>query len=131
MQLTGKAKTDSRIRSSTPNHLWLLAFLKSLSCVFIDGSTYNSWTAAAGVTTAGFQELMTPSNMSLTHISESVDLISFDDELPASTPITVGGVSDVFVDNFPLNPFMHCDLLDDRSVSRMEGLLYETHAANM
>ena len=64
--------------------------------------------------------------MSLNHIdSESIDLISFDDDLPASTPIAVGGVSDVFVDNSSLNP---CDdLLDDRSVSRMEGLLCEIY----
>ena len=65
--------------------------------------------------------------MSLNHISESIDLISFDDELPASTPIAVGGVSDVFVNNFPLNPSMHDDLLNDWSVSRVEGLLYEIY----
>ena len=108
-------------------HLWLLAFLKSPKCVFSDGSTYNSWNAAAGVTVAGCHELPTipPSDMSLNHMdSESIDLISFDDELPASTPIAVGGVSDVFVNNSSLNP---CDdLLDDRSVSRMEWLLCET-----
>ena len=64
--------------------------------------------------------------MSLNHIdSESIDLISFDDELPASTPIAVGGVSDVFINNSSLNP---CDdLLDDRSVSRVEGLLCEMY----
>ena len=64
--------------------------------------------------------------MSLNHMdSESIDLISFDDEIPASTPIAVGGVSDVFVNNSSLNP---CDdLLDDRSVSRMEGLLCEIY----
>ena len=64
--------------------------------------------------------------MSLNHIdSESIDLISFDDEIPASTPIAVGGVSDVFVNNSSLNP---CDdLLDDQSVSRMEGLLCEIY----
>ena len=108
-------------------HLWLLAFLKSPKCIFSDGSTYNSWNAAAGVTVAGCHELPTipPSDMSLNHMdSESIDLISFDDELPASTPIAVGGVSDVFVNNSSLNP---CDdLLDDRSVSRMEWLLCET-----
>ena len=109
-------------------HLWLLTFLKSPKCIFSDGSTYNSWNAAAGVTVAGCHELPTipPSDMSLNHIdSESIDLISFDDELPASTPIAVGGVSDVFVNNSSLNP---CDdLLDDRSVSRMEGLLCEIY----
>ena len=108
-------------------HLWLLAFLKSPKCVFSDGSTYNSWNAAAGVTVAGCHELPTipPSDMSLNHMdNESIDLISFDDELPASTPIAVGGVSDVFVNNSSLNP---CDdLLDDRPVSRMEWLLCET-----
>ena len=111
-----------------PRHLWLLTFLKSPKCVFSDGSAYNSWNAAAGVTVAGCHELptITPSDMSLNHIgSESIDLISFDDELPASTPIAVGGVSDVFVNNFSLNP---CgDLLDDRSVSRIEGLLCEIY----
>ena len=109
-------------------HLWLLAFLKSPKCIFSDGSTYNSWNAAAGITVAGCHELPTipPSDMSLNHMdSESIDLISFDDELPASTPIAVGGVSDVFVKNSSLNP---CDdLLDDRSVSRMEGLLCEIY----
>ena len=109
-------------------HLWLLAFLKSPKCIFSDGSTYNSWNAAAGITVAGCHELPTipPSDMSLNHMdSESIDLISFDDELPASTPIAVGGVSDVFVNNSSLNP---CDdLLDDRSVSRMEWLLCETY----
>ena len=111
-----------------PRHLWLLAFRKSPKCVFNDGSTYNSWNAAARVTVAGCHELTTipPSDMSLNHIdSESIDLISFDDELPASTPIAVGGVSDDFVKNFLLNP---CgDLLDDRSVSRMEALLCEIY----
>ena len=109
-------------------HLWLLTFLKSPKCIFSDGSTYNSWNAAAGITVAGCHELPTipPSDMSLNHMdSESIDLISFDDELPASTPIAVGGVSDVFVNNSSLNP---CDdLLDDRSVSRMEGLLCEIY----
>ena len=109
-------------------HLWLLTFLKSPKCIFSDGSTYNSWNAAAGVTVAGCHELPTipPSDVSLNHMdSESIDLISFDDELPASTPIAVGGVSDVFVNNSSLNP---CDdLLDDRSVSRMEGLLCEIY----
>ena len=109
-------------------HLWLLTFLKSPKCIFSDGSTYNSWNAAAGITVAGCHELPTipPSDMSLNHIdSESIDLISFDDEIPASTPIAVGGVSDVFVNNSSLNP---CDdLLDDRSVSRMEWLLCETY----
>ena len=109
-------------------HPWLLTFLKSPKCVFSDGSTYNSWNAAAGVTVAGCHELPTipPSDMSLNHIdSESIDLISFHDELSASTPIAVGGVSDVFVNNSSLNP---CDnLLDDRSVSRMEGLLCEIY----
>ena len=109
-------------------HLWLLTFLKSSKCVFSDGSTYNSWNAVAGVTVAGWHELPTipPSDMGLNHIdSESIDLISFDDELPASTPIAVGGVSDVFVNNSSLNP---CDnLLDDRSLSRMEGLLCEIY----
>ena len=109
-------------------HLWLLTFLKSPKCVFSDGSTHNSWNAAAGVTVAGCHELPTipTSDMSLNHIdSEAIDLISFDDELPASTPIAVGGVSDVFVNNSSLNP---CDdLLDDRSVSRMEGLLCEIY----
>ena len=64
--------------------------------------------------------------MSLNHIdNESIDLISFDDELPASTPIVVGGVSDVFVNNSSLNP---CDdILAGRSVSRMEGLLCEIY----
>ena len=108
-------------------HLWLLTFLKSPKCIFSDGSTYNSWNAAAGVTVAGCHELPTipPSDVSLNHMdSESIDLISFDDELPASTPIAVGGVSDVFVNNSSLNP---CDdLLDDRPVSRMEWLLCET-----
>ena len=109
-------------------HLWLLTFLKSPKCIFSDGSTYNSWNAAAGVTVAGCHELPTipPSDMSLNHIdSESIDLISFDDEIPASTPIAVGGVSDVFVNNSSLNPCY--DLLDDRSVSRMEGLLCEIY----
>ena len=109
-------------------HLWLLTFLKSPKCIFSDGSTYNSWNAAAGITVAGCHELPTipPSDMSLNHIdSESIDLISFDDEIPASTPIAVGGVSDVFVNNSSLNP---CDdLLDDRSISRMEGLLCEIY----
>ena len=109
-------------------HPWLLTFLKSPKCIFSDGSTYNSWNAAAGITVAGCHELPTipPSDMSLNHIdSESIDLISFDDEIPASTPIAVGGVSDVFVNNSSLNP---CDdLLDDRSVSRMEGLLCEIY----
>ena len=109
-------------------HLWLLAFLKSPKCIFSDGSTYNSWNAAAGITVAGCHELPTipPSDMSLNHIdSESIDLISFDDEIPASTPIAVGGVSDVFVNDSSLNPCY--DLLDDRSVSRMEGLLCEIY----
>ena len=109
-------------------HLWLLTFLKSPKCIFSDGSTYNSWNAAAGITVAGCHELPTipPSDMSLNHIdSESIDLISFDDEIPASTPIAVGGVSDVFVNNSSLNPCY--DLLDDRSVSRMEGLLCEIY----
>ena len=109
-------------------HLWLLAFLKSPKCIFSDGSTYNSWNAAAGITVAGCHELPTipPSDMSLNHIdSESIDLISFDDEIPTSTPIAVGGVSDVFVNNSSLNPCY--DLLDDRSVSRMEGLLCEIY----
>ena len=109
-------------------HLWLLTFLKSPKCIFSDGSTYNSWNAAAGITVAGCHELPTipPSGMSLNHIdSESIEIISFDDEIPASTPIAVGGVSDVFVNNSSLNP---CDdLLDDRSVSRMEGLLCEIY----
>ena len=109
-------------------HPWLLTFLKSPKCIFSDGSTYNSWNAAAGITVAGCHELPTipPSDMSLNHIdSESIDLISFDDEIPASTPIAVGGVSDVFFNNSSLNP---CDdLLDDRSVSRMEGLLCEIY----
>ena len=110
------------------NHLWLLTFLKSPKCVLSDGSTYNSRNAAAGVTVAGCHELpmIPPWDMSLNHIdSESIDLISVDNELPASTPIAVGGVSDVFVNNSSLNP---CDdLLDDRSVSRMEGLLCEIY----
>ena len=109
-------------------HLWLLAFLKSPTCIFSDGSTYNSWNAAAGITVAGCHELPTipPLDMSLNHIdSESIDLISFDDEIPVSTPIAVGGVSDVFVNNSSLNPCY--DLLDDRSVSRMEGLLCEIY----
>ena len=109
-------------------HLWLLAFLKSPKCIFSDGSMYNSWNAAAGITVAGCHELPTipPLDMSLNHIdSESIDLISFDDEIPASTPIAVGGVSDVFVNNSSLNPCY--DLLDDRSVSRMEGLLCEIY----
>ena len=109
-------------------HLWLLTFLKSPKCIFSDGSTYNSWNAAAGITVAGCHELPTipPSDMSLSHIdSESIDLISFDDEIPASTPIAVGGESDVFVNNSSLNPCY--DLLDDRSVSRMEGLLCEIY----
>ena len=109
-------------------HLWLLTFLKSPICVFSDGSTYNTWNAAAGVAIASCHELPTipPSHMSLNHIdSESIDLISFDDEFPASTPIAVGCVSDVFVNNSSLNP---CDnSLDDRSVSRMEGLLCEIY----
>ena len=64
--------------------------------------------------------------MSLNHIdSESIDLISFVDELLASTPIAVGGVSDVFVNNSSLNP--RDNLLDDRSVGRMEGLLCEIY----
>ena len=109
-------------------HPWLLTFLKSPKCIFSDGSTYNSWNAAAGITVAGCHELPTipPSDMSLNHIdSESIDLISFDEEIPASTPIAVGGVSDVFVNNSSLNPCY--DLLDDRSVSRMEGLLCEIY----
>ena len=111
-----------------PRHPWLFAFLKSPKCVYSDGSTYNSWKAAAGVTAAGCHELVTaPSDISLTHTSESADLISFDDELPVSTPRDVGGVSDVFVDNSLLNPSINDDLLDDRSVSRMEGLLYEVY----
>ena len=32
-----------------------------------------------------------------------------------SSLIAVWDVSNVFVDNFPLNPFMHDDLLDERS----------------
>ena len=85
-------------------HPWLLTFLKSPKCVFSDGSTYNSWKAAAGITAAGCHELVTaPLEMSLTHISESADLISFDDELPVSTPRAEGVVSDVFVDDSPLN----------------------------
>ena len=92
-----------------------------------DGSTFNSWKAAAGITAAGCHELVTaPSDMSLTHISESADLISFDDELPVSTPRAVGGASNVFVDDSPLNPSINDNLLDDRSVSRMEGLLMST-----
>ena len=109
-------------------HLWLLTLLKSPKCVFSDGSTYNSWNAAAGITVAGCHELPTipPLDMSLNHIdSEWIDLILFDDELPASTPIAVGGVSDVFVNSSSLNP---CDdLLENRSVSRMEGLLCEIY----
>ena len=109
-----------------PRHLW--PFLKSPKCVFSDGSTYNSWNVAAGVTAAGCHELVTaPLDMSLTHISESADPISFDDELSVSTPIAVGGVSDVFVDNSLLNPSMNDDLLDDHSVSRIEGFLYEVY----
>ena len=111
-----------------PRHLWLLTFLKSPKFVFSDGSTYNSWNAAAGVTAAGCHELAkAPSDMSLTHISELADLISFDNELPVSTPRAMGGVSDVFVDNSPPNPSMNDDLLDDCSVSRIEGLLYEVY----
>ena len=88
---------------------------------------YNSWNATAGVSIVGCYDLTTilPSDMSLNHICELIDLISFDNGLPASTPIVVGGVSDVFVNNFPLNP---CDdLLGDQAVSRMEGLLYEIY----
>ena len=40
-------------------HLWLLAFFKSPKCIFSDGSTYNSWNVAAGVTVAGCHELPT------------------------------------------------------------------------
>ena len=65
--------------------------------------------------------------MSLTHISESADLISFDDELPVSTPRAEGVVSDVFVDDSPLNPSINDDLLDDRSLNRIEGLLCEMY----
>ena len=109
-------------------HPWLLTFLKSPKCVFSDGSTYNSWKAAAGITAAGCHELVTaPSDMSLTHISESADLISFDDELPVSTPRAEGVVSDVFVDDSPLNPSINDDLLDDRSLNRIEGLLCEMY----
>ena len=109
-------------------HSWLLTFLKSPKCVFSDGSTYNSWKAAAGITAAGCHELVTaPSDMSLTHISESADLISFDDELPVSTPRAEGVVSDVFVDDSPLNPSINDNLLDDRSLNRIEGLLCEMY----
>ena len=109
-------------------HPWLLTFLKSPKCVFSDGSTYNSWKAAAGITAAGCHELVTaPSDMSLTHISESADLISFDDEILVSTPRAEGGVSDVFVDDSPLNPSINDNLLDDRSLSRIEGLLCEMY----
>ena len=109
-------------------HPWLLTFLKSPKCVFSDGSTYNSWKAAAGITAAGCHELVSaPSDMSLTHISESADLISFDDELPVSTPRAEGVVSDVFVDDSPLNPSINDDLLDDRSLNRIEGLLCEMY----
>ena len=109
-------------------HPWLLTFLKSPKWVFSDGSTYNSWKAAAGITAAGCHELVTaPSDMSLTHISESADLISFDDELPVSTPRAEGVVSDVFVDDSPLNPSINDNLLDDRSLSRIEGLLCEMY----
>ena len=81
-----------------PRRLWLLTFPKSPKYVFSDGSMYNSWNAAAGVTAAGYHELATAQlDMSLTHISESADLISFDDELPVSTPKAVEGVSDVFL----------------------------------
>ena len=63
----------------SPSHLWLLVFLKFLKCVFSDGSTYNSWNATAGVTAAGCHELrMILSDSSLTHISESIDIILFD-----------------------------------------------------
>ena len=113
---------------SATRHLWLLTFLESPKCVFSDGSTYNSWNAAAGVTVAGCHELPTipRSDMSLNHIdSEWIDLISFVDELLASTPIAVGGVSDVFVNNSLLNPLDN--LLDDRSVGRMEELLCEIY----
>ena len=65
--------------------------------------------------------------MSLTHISESADLISFDDELPVSTPRAEGVVSDVFVDDSPLNPSINDNLLDDRSLNRIEGLLCEMY----
>ena len=54
--------------------------------------------------------------MSLTHISESIDLISFDDEFPGSTQIAVGGVSDVFVGNFPLNPSMHDEVIEQMNM---------------
>ena len=109
-------------------HPWLLTFLKSPKCVFSDGSTYNSWKAAAGITAAGCHELVTaPSDMSLNHISESADLISFDDELPVSTPRAKGVVSDVFVDDSPLNPSINDNLLDDHSLSRIEGLLCEMY----
>ena len=109
-------------------HPWLLTFLKSPKCVFSDGSTYNSWKAAAGITAAGCHELVAaPSDMSLTHISESADLISFDDELPVSTPRAEGVVSDVFVDDSPLNPSINDNLLDDRSLSQIEGLLCEMY----
>ena len=109
-------------------HPWLLTFLKSPKCVFSDGSTYNSWKAAAGITAAGCHELVTAlSDMSLNHISESADLISFDDELPVSTPRAKGVVSDVFVDDSPLNPSINDNLLDDHSLSRIEGLLCEMY----
>ena len=109
-------------------HPWLLTFLKSPKCVFSDGSKYNSWKAAAGINAAGCHELVTaPSDMSLTHISESADLISFDDELPVSTPRAEGVVSDVFVDDSPLNPSINDNLSDDRSFSRIEGLLCEMY----
>ena len=65
--------------------------------------------------------------MSLTHISESADLISFDDELLVSTPRAEAGVSDVFVDDSPLNPSINDNLLDDCSLSRIEGLLCEMY----
>ena len=65
--------------------------------------------------------------MSLTHISESTDLISFDNELPVSTPRAEGVVSDVFVDDSPLNPSINDNLLDDRSLNRIEGLLCEMY----
>ena len=56
-------------------HLWLLTFLKSPKCIFSDGSAYNSWNAAAGVTVAGCHELSTipPSDMSLNHIDQWID----------------------------------------------------------
>ena len=59
-----------------PRHPWLLNFLKSPKCVFSDGSTYNSWKTAAGVTAAGCHELVITPNFALRWSDSSIVILT-------------------------------------------------------